>query len=73
MSIAGCRLSTDPPGSAFIAGPSGRPVQNAPSLHCNTELLNADPSTVKSFPELKYDHCDLGFIVIACDVVRKPS
>jgi len=36
VSIAGCRLSTGPPGSAFIAGPSGRPVQNAPSLHCNS-------------------------------------
>jgi hypothetical protein len=56
VSIAGCRLTTGPPGSAFIACPSGRPVQNAPSLQCSTataELLDADLFTVKSFPELK--------------------
>ncbi len=25
------------------------------------------------FPNSNNDHCDLGFIVTACDVVRKPS
>jgi hypothetical protein len=30
-------------------------------------------SQLSHFPNSNNDHCDLGFIVIACDVVRKPS
>jgi hypothetical protein len=36
VSIAGCRLTTGSPGSAFIVNPSGKPVQNAPHLHWNS-------------------------------------
>jgi hypothetical protein len=31
------------------------------------------PSQLSHFPNSNNDHCGLGFIVIACDVVRKPS
>ena len=51
--IAGCRLTTGPPGSAFIADPSGRPVQNALFSTATAELLDADLFIVKSIPELK--------------------
>ncbi|MFO0006892.1 MAG: hypothetical protein ACK559_37820, partial [bacterium] len=30
-------------------------------------------SQLSHFPNSNNDHCDLGFIVIACDVVRRPS
>ena len=36
VSIAGCRLITGSPRSAFIGNPSGRPVQNAPFLLWNS-------------------------------------
>ena len=31
------------------------------------------PSQLSHFPNSNNDHCDLGFIVTACDVVRRPS
>jgi hypothetical protein len=30
-------------------------------------------SQLSHFPNSNNDHCDLGFIVTACDVVRRPS
>ena len=44
-----------------------------PFSTATSELLDADFFTVKSFPNSNNDHCDLGFIVIAGDVVRRPS
>ena len=44
-----------------------------PFSTATAELLDADLFTVKCFPNSNNDHCDLGFIVTACDVVRRPS
>jgi hypothetical protein len=42
-----------------------------PSCAETAELLDVDSFTVKSFAELKYDHCDLDFGLTVCDVVRR--
>ncbi len=53
VSIAGCRLTTGPPGSAFIAGNQADQYRMPPLSTATAELLDADLFTVKSFPELK--------------------
>ena len=74
MSIAGCRLTTGPPGSAFIADPSGQASTECPlSPLQQLNFWIQIPSQLSHFPNSNNDHCDLGFIVTAGDGVRRPS